>query len=144
MEILITINRIYSVDFKSPVGFQWPASLILPSGKFEVLTNSGYFYDGWLLLFFFFISSFSSDYLDALIDKYFLNLYNNSMLLQHLLVEYGCFESFIFRQNFVIFVRQITWFRWNSWHWTSDVNAQQKLQSICAVLTFDPQHKKIL
>ena len=43
--------------------------------------------------------------------------------------QYGCFESFPFRQNFVIFVRQCT---------------QQKLQSICAVLTFDPQLKKIL
>ena len=31
--------------------------------------------------------------------------------------SYGCFESFPFRQNFVIFVRQITWFRWNVKHW---------------------------
>jgi hypothetical protein len=29
-------------------------------------------------------------------------------------------------QNFVIFVRQIMWFRWNSWHWTSGVNAHNK------------------
>jgi hypothetical protein len=34
----------------------------------------------------------------------------------------GCFESFPFRQHFVIFVRQITWFRWNARHWTSGVN----------------------
>jgi hypothetical protein len=27
--------------------------------------------------------------------------------------QYGCFESFPFRQHFVIFVRQITCFRWN-------------------------------
>jgi hypothetical protein len=48
-------------------------------------------------------------------------------------------------RNFVIFVRQITWFRWNSWHWTSSVNVHNKnSQSICAVLTFDPQLKKIL
>ena len=48
-------------------------------------------------------------------------------------------------RNFVIFVRQITWFRWNSWHWTSGVNVHNKnSQSICAVLTFDPQLKKIL
>jgi hypothetical protein len=59
--------------------------------------------------------------------------------------EYGCFESFPFRQNFVVFVRQITWFRWNSWHWTSGVSVHNKnSQSICAVLTFDPQLKKIL
>jgi hypothetical protein len=59
--------------------------------------------------------------------------------------QYGCFESFPFRQNFVIFVCQITWFRWNSWHWTSGVNVHNKnSQSICAVLTFDPQLKKIL
>jgi hypothetical protein len=42
------------------------------------------------------------------------------------LVQYGCFESFPFRQNFVIFVRQITWFRWNSWHWTSGFNVHNK------------------
>jgi hypothetical protein len=48
-------------------------------------------------------------------------------------------------RNFVIFVRQITWFRWNSWHWTSGVNVHNKnSQSICAVLTFDPQLNKIL
>jgi hypothetical protein len=29
-----------------------------------------------------------------------------------LMIECGCFESFPFRQYFVIFVRQITWFRW--------------------------------
>jgi len=33
--------------------------------------------------------------------------------------QYGCFESSPFRQNFVIFVRQITWSRWNVQHWTS-------------------------
>jgi hypothetical protein len=43
-------------------------------------------------------------------------------------------------QNCVISVRQITWFRWNVKHWTSGVKCtQQKLQSICAVLTCDPQ-----
>ena len=37
------------------------------------------------------------------------------------------------------------WFRWNSWHWTSGVNVHNKnSQSICAVLTFDPQLNKIL
>jgi hypothetical protein len=41
-------------------------------------------------------------------------------------LKYGCFESFPFRQNFVIFVRQITWFGWNSWHWTSGVNVHKK------------------
>jgi hypothetical protein len=62
-----------------------------------------------------------------------------------ILMQYGCFESFPFRQNFVIFVRQITRFRWNSWHWTSGVNVHNKnSQSICAVLTFDPQLIKIL
>jgi hypothetical protein len=30
-----------------------------------------------------------------------------------------CFESFPFLQNFVIFVRKITWFRWTNRHWTS-------------------------
>ena len=36
-------------------------------------------------------------------------------------------------------------FRWNSWHWTSGVNVHNKnSQSICAVLTFDPQLNKIL
>jgi hypothetical protein len=34
--------------------------------------------------------------------------------------------SFPFRQNFVIFVRQITWFRWTNWHWTSGVNVHNK------------------
>jgi hypothetical protein len=35
--------------------------------------------------------------------------------------------------------------RWNVKHWTSGVKCtQQKLQSICAVLTCDPQLKKIL
>jgi hypothetical protein len=28
--------------------------------------------------------------------------------------QYGCFESFPFRQNIVIFVNQITWFWWNA------------------------------
>jgi hypothetical protein len=51
-------------------------------------------------------------------------------------IQYGCFKSFPFRQNFVIFVRQITWFRRNRTQCT-----QQKLQSICAVFTFDPQLK---
>ena len=37
---------------------------------------------------------------------------------------YSCFESFPFRQDFVIFVRQITWFRWINRHWTYGVNAQ--------------------
>jgi hypothetical protein len=32
--------------------------------------------------------------------------------------QYGCFESFPFRQNFVIYVRQITLFRWNAQRWT--------------------------
>ena len=54
-----------------------------------------------------------------------------------------CFESFPFRQNFVIFVRQITWFRWTNRHWTSGVNVHNKnSKSICAILTFDPQLKK--
>ena len=39
---------------------------------------------------------------------------------------YGCFESFPFRQDFVIFVRQITWFRWTNRHWTSGVNVHNK------------------
>jgi hypothetical protein len=65
--------------------------------------------------------------------------------LFHVTLQYGCFESFSFRQNFVIFVCQITWFRWNSWHWTSGVNVHNKnSKSICAVLMFDPQLKKIL
>jgi hypothetical protein len=38
----------------------------------------------------------------------------------------GCFESFPFRQNFVILVRQITWFRWNAQRWTSGVNVHNK------------------
>jgi hypothetical protein len=57
--------------------------------------------------------------------------------------QYGCFESFPFRQNFVIFVRQITWFQWNAQRWTSGVNVHNK-NSICAVLLFDHQLKKIL
>ena len=44
----------------------------------------------------------------------------------YVLMQYGCFESFPFRQNFVIFVRQITWFRWTNWHWTSGVNVHNK------------------
>ena len=40
--------------------------------------------------------------------------------------KYDCFESFPFRQHFVIFVRQITWFRWNVRHWTSIVNVYNK------------------
>ena len=40
--------------------------------------------------------------------------------------HYGCFESFPFLQNFVIFVRQITSFRWTNWHWTSGVNVHNK------------------
>ena len=40
--------------------------------------------------------------------------------------QYGCFESFPFCQNFVIFVRQITWFRWTIRHWTSGVNVHNK------------------
>ena len=40
--------------------------------------------------------------------------------------QYGCFESFPFLQNFVIFVRQITSFRWTNWHWTSGVNVHNK------------------
>ena len=40
--------------------------------------------------------------------------------------NYGCFESFPFRQNFVIFVRQILWFRWTNRHWTSGVNVHNK------------------
>ena len=40
--------------------------------------------------------------------------------------QYGCFESFLFHQNFVIFVRQITWFRWTNRHWTSGVNVHNK------------------
>jgi hypothetical protein len=43
--------------------------------------------------------------------------------LQHI-KQYSCFESFPFRQHFVIFVRQITWFRWTNRHWTSSVNVQ--------------------
>jgi hypothetical protein len=37
-------------------------------------------------------------------------------------LQYGCFESYPFRQKNIIFVHQITWFRWNTWHWTSGVN----------------------
>jgi hypothetical protein len=40
--------------------------------------------------------------------------------------QYGCFESSPFRHNFVIFVRQIKWFRWNVRHWTSGVNVHNK------------------
>jgi hypothetical protein len=40
--------------------------------------------------------------------------------------QYGCFESFPFRQIFFIFVRQITWFRWNVKHWTSAVIVHNK------------------
>jgi hypothetical protein len=60
--------------------------------------------------------------------------------------QYGCFESFPFRQKKIIFVRQITWFRWTNRHWTSGVNVHNKNsdQLICAVLTFDPQLKKNL
>jgi hypothetical protein len=51
--------------------------------------------------------------------------------------QYGCFESFPFRHNFVIFVRQITWFRWNSWHGTSGVNVHNKNSNpIKKILTF--------
>jgi hypothetical protein len=53
----------------------------------------------------------------------------------HGINQYGCFESFPFRQNFVISME------------CSALNfrcqcTQQKLQSICAVLTFDHQLKK--
>ena len=44
----------------------------------------------------------------------------------HVTIDYGCFESFPFRQNFVTFVRQITWFRWNVKHWTSGINVHNK------------------
>ena len=40
--------------------------------------------------------------------------------------QYGFFESFPFRQHFVIFVRQITWFRWNVKQWISGVNVHNK------------------
>ena len=43
-----------------------------------------------------------------------------------ILMQYGCFESFPFRQKKIIFVRQITWFRWISWYWTSGVNVHNK------------------
>jgi hypothetical protein len=51
---------------------------------------------------------------------YIYNIYYTEQL------QYGCFESFPFRQNIVIFVRQITWFRWTNRHWTSGVNVQNK------------------
>ena len=76
-----------------------------------------------------------------------LMLINILQIKKNVGMHYGCFESFPFPQNVVIFFRQITWFRWNCWHWTSGVNVhnmQQKLQYICAVLTFEPQLKKIL
>ena len=40
--------------------------------------------------------------------------------------QYDCFKSFPFCQNFVIFVCQITWFRWTNQHWTSGVNVHNK------------------
>jgi hypothetical protein len=47
--------------------------------------------------------------------------------------------------KFVIFVRQITWFRWNVQYWASGVNEHNKNSNrVCVVLTFDLQHKKIL
>jgi hypothetical protein len=51
------------------------------------------------------------------------------------------FRIISIRQNFVIFVRQITWFLALNFRCQC---TQQKLQSICAVLTFDPQFKQIL
>ena len=36
-------------------------------------------------------------------------------------LQYGCFESFPFRQKLFIFVCQTTWFWWNVRHWTSGV-----------------------
>ena len=48
------------------------------------------------------------------------------IVLRPMITQYGCFESFPFCQNFVIFVRQITWFRWNVRHWTSSVNVHNK------------------
>ena len=40
--------------------------------------------------------------------------------------QYGCFKSFPFRKNFVIFVCHITWYRWNVQHWTFGVNVHNK------------------
>ena len=61
------------------------------------------------------------------------------------LIQYGCFESFPFRQNFVIFVcpDHVISMECKALDFRCQCT-QQKLQSICAVLTFDPQLKKIL
>ena len=56
--------------------------------------------------------------------------------------QYGFFESFPFRPNFVIFVHQITWFRWNAQRWTSGVNVHNKNSN--RYVPFDHQLKKIL
>jgi hypothetical protein len=40
--------------------------------------------------------------------------------------QYGCFESFPFRQKLFIFVCQTMWFCWNVRHWTSGVNVHKK------------------
>ena len=57
------------------------------------------------------------------------------------MIRYGCFESFPFRQNFVISSARSRDF--DGMYSTSGVSTWQKLQSICAVLTFDLQLKKI-
>jgi hypothetical protein len=41
-------------------------------------------------------------------------------------LQYGCFESFPFRQKLFIFVCQTTWFWWNVRHWTSGVNVHNE------------------
>jgi len=40
--------------------------------------------------------------------------------------QYACFETFPFRQKFLIFFCQTMWFWWNGWHWTSVVNIPKK------------------
>jgi hypothetical protein len=63
-----------------------------------------------------------------LASEYYTILYSLFIITSCLNVwtKYDCFESFPFRQHFVIFVRQITWFRWNVKHWTSGVNIHNK------------------
>ena len=54
-------------------------------------------------------------------------LYNiTEIVLNVVLNNTVVFESFPFRQNFVIFVCQITWFRWTNRHWTSGINVHNK------------------
>ena len=65
-----------------------------------------------------------------------LCLHNSTNYEHSGLKQYGCFESFPFRQKLFNFVCQTTWFWWNVRHWTSGVNVHNEHSNrLSAVLT---------